>query len=402
MRHIAIIMILATCSVFLAQAKNDTVAVVQADSSVVHYAITDAGIQKITDTPAAENKGKAKRFWLEQLKKGKTYFNDSTVHYPRFIRTCYNLYKWGDKTFNSYDTTYVKSTGMNWKVILKNNNWFDFFQCRPMENVEMRFYNTAPSTTIGAYVSFMALSVGYAIDLDKLLGRQITSRKFEFSFTCARFFAEFYRTHNTGKMNVTTKDLKDKEKYEIKNYEGLRRKSWGINAYYFLNHNKYAQAASYCYSKYQRRSAGSMLVGFNVSHQDIYFDAAKATTEFVTENGETVKIPEEELQNETIFNYTDYCLSFGYGYNWVLGKKWLLNGTAIVYPGLKHALAHASSDGGSNYFAINFKAKVGVTYSHRHFFASLVGNFDSHMYNTGKYRFSSVLADLSLITGFRF
>ena len=388
------LMIIGFTAIANAQTGSDTVSVVQADSSVVRYVVTNDGIQKVSSVPAEEAESKQGRYWFKELKKGRIHLNDSTVHYPRFIRFCWDTYKWGDKAFNSYDTTYVKSTGMNWKVIFKNNNWLDYFSCTPFDKMKFKFSNTAPSTTLGAYISFMAVSVGYAIDLDKLLGKQISSRRFEFSFTCARFFAEYYRVISTGAMNLTIKDYYDNEKYRFKDFTGLKRRSWGINAYYFFNNRKYAQAAAYCFSKIQRRSAGSFLAGINISHQNFSTEPDKIKEEF--------KIEGETDLKETFFNYTDYCLSGGYGYNWVLGKHWLLNGTALTYTGLKHSHTSSTTDGDHNYFAINFKAKVSVTYSKRHFFASLSQNFDTHLFNTGEYRFRSFLTDLSLIIGVRF
>ncbi|MBQ2491536.1 MAG: hypothetical protein II539_07580, partial [Muribaculaceae bacterium] len=63
------------------------------------------------------------RYWWRAMKHGKINFKDSTMGYPKFVMFCYNTYKWGDRIFNTYDTAYVKSTGKNWKLILKSDNW---------------------------------------------------------------------------------------------------------------------------------------------------------------------------------------------------------------------------------------------------------------------------------------
>ena len=52
-----------------------------------------------------------KGYWWRALKHGKVNFNDSTMGYPKFVMFCYKTYIWGDRAFNSYDSTYVKATG---------------------------------------------------------------------------------------------------------------------------------------------------------------------------------------------------------------------------------------------------------------------------------------------------
>ena len=78
-----------------------------------------------------------KGYWWRAMKHGKVDFNDSTMGYPKFLKFCWRTYKWGDRAFNSYDTTYVKSTGKNWKLILKSDNWIDSYVGRPFDDVRM-------------------------------------------------------------------------------------------------------------------------------------------------------------------------------------------------------------------------------------------------------------------------
>ena len=63
-------------------------------------------------------------YWKRALRHLQLDINDTTVKYPSFIDFCVNVYRWGDRTFNGYDSTYVVSTNKKWKLMVKNNNWF--------------------------------------------------------------------------------------------------------------------------------------------------------------------------------------------------------------------------------------------------------------------------------------
>ena len=336
-----------------------------------------------------------KEGWVKALKRGKVDFNDSTIHYPRVMRAGYNSIQWYNHTFNDYDTTYVASIGKLWKITVKNENWIDDYDCRPLPNTLFSFHSGVTSL-IGAYLSVAGITLGYSVDVDRLFGNKPDNKKFELSFNCALFTVEYWRTVNRGKMYLKVRDLEEKETYRIRDFEGFYRRSWGLNAYYFFNHRRYAQAAAYSFSKVQRRDAGSPLVGFNITHQNFSFKQDLVT------DWEAMGFAQDEQGDETLFDYTDFCLSGGYAYNWVLGEKWLLNGTALVHAGVKHAHSASTSDGGGNFFSLNSKLRASALYRHRGFFISAQGYLDTRFFNTGRYHFRSFLVDFALVTGICF
>ncbi len=330
------------------------------------------------------------RYWWRAMKHGKVDFNDPTMGYPKFVKFCYNAYKWGDRAFNSYDTAYVVSTGKNWKLQLKNQNWLDDF-ISDIDNGRAHFISGAASN-IGLYLSFMAISVGYSIDVDRLFGGKPTSQRFEFSFTCARFTAEAHKTTNYGRMKNRVRigggEWKTVERLEN---NALRRETKGASATYFFNNKKYARAAAYCFSKYQLRSAGSALAGFSVDNHDFKLDPERLTPD------------QKEAYSEVGFNhvrYTDYCLSGGYAYNWVISRKFLLNVTGIVGGGVKHI---HSTEGrpSSNTGALKMTGNFALTFNHKRCFASLQSNVNTNLY-VGKDHFSYTITDITAVLGLRF
>ena len=172
-----------------------------------------------------------KGYWWRAMKHGKVNFKDSTMGYPKFVRFCYRVYVWGDKAFNTYDSTYVVPTGKLWKLTLKNQNWIDNFMGSNDEGRAL--FTSGMSSSIGFYLSFMAVSVGYSLDLDRLFGGKNTSERMEFSFTCARFTAEVHKSTNSGKMNSRIK-LAGSDWVRGEKMRALRRETKGLSATYFV------------------------------------------------------------------------------------------------------------------------------------------------------------------------
>ena len=334
-----------------------------------------------------------KGYWWRALKHGKIDLDGGTIDYPAFIDFCWKVYKWGDRTFNSYDTAYVVSTGKNWKLMLKSMNWADTYAGEPVPNSHI-FVRSNLTSNIGLQLSFMAVSVGYTMGVSDWIHGGNYSKKLDFSFTCARFSADAYYMENTGK-TVFTYRQSSGEKYKgtIRDFGGLKRKAYGMSAYYFLNNRRYAQAAAYCFSKYQKRSAGSFIVGICLQHRDMSFDATEFPQVVRDNLPENVEMPH--------FLYNDYCLMLGYGHNWVLGKKWLLNLTVTPYTGYRQMLATQHEQRASRW-SINLRARMAAVYNLNRFFLGLQNYTDIHHYTTDNYYFTGSLLDFTVLAGIRF
>ena len=332
------------------------------------------------------------RYWWRAMKHGKVNFKDSTMGYPKFLMFCYKTYKWGDKAFNSYDSAYVKSTGKNWKLILKSNNWLDSYIGTPYEDVKV-IMNSNLVSNIGVSLSFMAVSLGYSISISNLIHGGKVSNKVDFSFTCARFTADAYYWENKNDINVAYVDKSlDNKRHEYRQ-SGISRKAMGLTAYYFFNNRRYAQAAAYCFSKYQKRSAGSFLAGISLQHFDVMFDPdnmPKEPQDFIPEESEIPRIL-----------YNDYCVLVGYGYNWVLGRKWLLNVTLTPYLGYRYNIKPQPYEKQSD-FSLNIRGRIGAVYNHKNFFMGLQACGDHHRYKKQDNWLVSSLLEFTALAGIRF
>lgn len=334
--------------------------------------------------------------WYKQLWDTGFHIHDPRINYPAFPKFCLRVYDWGDRTFNSYDHDYVVGTGKNWKVMLKNYNWMESYMLmfsihsRDMLHLRSDIYNDA-----GAYLSFMAVSVGYTAKLNSLFGGADNERhNFNFNFTCSRFSANFDYTTTRGNTMIThIGSFHNKELLPYR-FNDISHKSTSGDLYYFFNYRRYSQAAAYSFSKYQLKSAGTGILGFAFNHQRIDLDFHSLSPE--------MKEALPGLEDEYHFRYTDYGILGGYAYNWAIRPRtWLFNVTALPSIGYRHTYSY-SSEGRKDMLSSNIRLRLAFVYNHRALFASLTGRFDGNLYFNSRYAFFNSIESLSLIVGARF
>lgn len=335
--------------------------------------------------------------WYRQLIDNRGKINDPDIKYPRFIRFLVDAYEWGDRVFNSYDSTYVVGTGKNWKVMAKNYMWMEGYMLifsphiRDMIHLRSNLYDD-----VGAHISFMAVSIGYTAKLNSIFGggSQSSRDNLNFSFTSSRIYGNLDYTSTEGGARITHfGDFSDDNKFSYP-FNDIKNKTIGAQLYYFLNHKKYSQAAAYCFSKYQMKSAGSPIVGVAISHQRIDMDFSQLPAD--------MKAVVPSLDDTYRFRYTDYCVVGGYGYNFAIRpKKWLINLTGLGALGYRHSYKD-STHGDKNIVATNLLGRFSVVYNRRALFAGMLGNFNASFYFDRNYSFFNAIFSWSFIVGARF
>lgn len=359
------------------------------DSVETRSTLSDADFETPADSIATD----PDRNWWHLLKKRELSLQDTTVQYPKFLKFCVNVYNWADKFFNSYDPDYVVGTGHRWKARVVNDNWTDSYALhfkRDKFNVRML---SDLNVNLGAYLHYMAVSVGYSVDMKTLFtGKHTNHSRFDFNFTCALFNAElyYYKTDGTFIRQFTDYNLNRLIKEE---FPGVSMTNFGAGAYYFFNNKKYAQGAAYNFSKIQKKSAGSWILGFTYHNLDIAMDFGT-----LPENLKPLyKFEEEKLK----FHYYSYCLQFGYGYNWVMHPKWLFNITAMPSIGVIHCYEDAS-DGSGKQFALNIHGRSSLTYNHKSFFTSIIAKITGDWYTSKNLSLFNAIEYFSINVGVRF
>ena len=332
-------------------------------------------------------------YWKQALLMGKFDPYDTTIVYPKFIDLCLKTYRWGDKLFNSYDSTYVVSPGTNWKVMAKADCWFDTYSSDFKDPDLHVLINSNPALNTGLRVSFMAVGVEYMPDIGRLFsGDESRHQQTKFSFTCSRISAELYYNRNDGATYINrfgdrhTKMIKEK-------FYGLERTTWGLDAFYFFNNRKYAHAAAYCFSKIQRKSAGTFILGFQYSDQDIDFDASQLP--------ESMRQYMPDNYNRYESCYRDYAINVGYGYNWVFHHNWLFNVTVTPSLGIKRGKSD-TINGSHTIMTANLRGRLALVRHCGRFFYGFHGFFNGYTYRCKKYTMYNQINDFTFTAGFRF
>lgn len=245
---------------------------------------------------------------------------DSIAAKGRFARFCVNTYRWGDRFFNTYDTAYVKGTGYNMNVKLRSDSWFDYNNLifSDHNNIEM---HSPTNSTIGIDVTYMAVSLGYDLNINKLVGgSDRTKSKFNFDFSCALLTASFYSINNNIGMNITEFDRKKIDKIK---FNGVSTSEWGIEANYFFNHKRYSYAAAFALSRLQQKSQGSFSLGLSYVNQNFKFDFSKLP-------------PELDYTGPTAYDMRGqaFGINVGYSHNWVFRKNVTVGISESLVPSL--------------------------------------------------------------------
>lgn len=332
-------------------------------------------------------------WWWTRLRAGTLHLADTSIIYPRFLGFCVNVYNWADRVFNSYDEQYVRGTGKRWKASIVNDNWLDSY-AMDFHGKTPIWMLSDPYCTAGPYLQYMAVSVGYAMDLTNIIGnRPLLHKRWDFAFTCARFYAEAFYGKNTGGTYLRRFGKYNGGHLIRKYLPGVSFETYSLTAYYFFNNRRYSQGAVYAFSKLQVRSAGSWIAGISISNHDIDINFSSLSPNMLHYLGSS--------DYKYRFHYNDFAIVFGYGYNAVLGRGFVFNITAAPSVGFKHCFRDCSG-GRRDMWSVNIMGRMGVAYNLGNFYAGARARMDGHWFRGSEYNFFNSIEAVSLVAGVRF
>lgn len=320
---------------------------------------------------------------------------DSVAKWGRFPNFCVNVYRWGDRTFNTYDTAYVEGTGYKFNIKAKSEAWLDTYTFQLPDNYRI---NMASETNLSAgfYLTYLALSVGYDFNVGKYLGIGKTARqKFNFRFNCALFAADFYWITNDVGTHITSYGRPGDRTHCDIPFSGIDTRTFGLDTYYFFNNKRYSRAAAFNYSKIQKRSQGSWFLGFSYWTQQFKFD--------FTGVPEIVKdLPKEwaDAGNHFNINNHNYAIRGGYGYNWVFARHWVWGVTESPIVGIKHGTVNSELPKIS--LSLYNRFQTSVVWNNRHFFAGFIFSNDIGFYFDRRQTLANSIFMMELSAGYRF
>ncbi|MBD5210677.1 MAG: DUF4421 domain-containing protein [Bacteroidales bacterium] len=321
---------------------------------------------------------------------------DSIAAMGRFPRFCVNTYYWGDKFFNGYDTTYVDGTGYKWNAKLRTESWTDYYGLNFKNGTRMSMISD-PSTSVGLYLTYMALSVGYDMNLSKYFnGHDEARKRWNFGFNCMLFSVNLYFIRNDVGTTITSLKPYDKSRYNPDvEYKGLNNTTWGIDFEYYFTHRSYSHAAAFNFSRIQKRSAGSFFGGFTYDRIKYDFNLNSLPPDiFAT-------VPDDIPDNHYIVNTDNYILSGGYGYNWVFARHWLLGSSLALMSGISDGY-YVDVNQKKVTGVIMGKANLSVVWNNNHWFAGAVCTGRLGMVRDHRRSTLSSVGDVQVSAGYRF
>ncbi len=321
---------------------------------------------------------------------------DSIAEWGKFPRFCVNVYRWGDKFFNSYDSTYVQGSGKRWNIKLKGDSWLDVYDFKFATDGYRMAMLSRPSTTAGFYLTYMAVSVGYDMNISQYFGGSREARKrFNAQFNCALFAAEYsFNTNNIGTTIVHMGPPGEGRHTHI-DFRGIDTNSWFVSLYYFFNHKHYSQGAAFYYSKIQLRSSGTLYAGLQLSGQQFNFDFSELSTE------DQPRLP-EKWENRYSVRNKNYGLQIGYAYNWVFHRGWVLGVSLAPVIGLRKGYINIPGENGNSFF-LSGQMRTSLIYNlKRKWFFGLVGRANSDMVYDKEHSLIASNLSFEASVGFRF
>lgn len=175
---------------------------------------------------------------------------------------------------------------------------------------------TSHKTTVSIAASYRGVAVALAINPGKLSG-VYKDYEFNLNYYSSRISLDASYQRST----TLAGDIRRGDNYSRLESGDLTMKIINLAGYYTFNYKRFSYPAAFTQSYIQRRSAGSWLAGFSYQGGSI-----KTTDELKQRNPNAP---------DTRIYIGHFGIGGGYGYNWVLHRKWLLHfsmlPTFVVY-----------------------------------------------------------------------
>lgn len=299
-----------------------------------------------------------------------------------------------DKYLDQKDSLYVNPNKYKLTLMAQYTNGYEYYRFSTPKNKQNFTLSPDNSDKLGIYIGWKWLFLGWAFDISE----NRAEKDWNLSFYTSKVGVDiFYRARDNG-FNITSiKGFIDATGNEIKNFsrrfDGISVQQKGINVYYIFNNKRFSYPAAYSQTTTQRISCGSFILGINYSEQSFKMDPSYFDGHLQNAISSSLKFNKVK--------YKDFCINFGYTYNWVFAKNLLANISltpAIGYKGT--SLKFENSKNFMKNINFDFISRTALLYNNSRYFIGL--SIISHTYSYRKKELSIInsFGTINLYAGF--
>ena len=209
---------------------------------------------------------------------------------------------------SSYDTNYVvRPEGRLTLKVRMNQTGNDFHAKGTVNDIYCKAdLKTSHKTTFSIAGNYRGIGIGMAINPYKWSGAY-KDYEFNLNYYSSRLSLDFSYQRSESLAGDVYRD----DHFSTMESGDLTMKVVNLAGYYTFNHRRFSFPAAFTQSYIQRRSAGSWLAG--ISYQG-----------GIIETSDELKARNPNAPDVSI-DVGHVGIGGGYGYNWVLGQRWLLH-----------------------------------------------------------------------------
>lgn len=251
---------------------------------------------------------------------------------PSFFSKIYGIARNVGRFFNQVDSNYVKPSPKGLTVMAGVRAVHEFYDIRSRNDDARLSIVSDMSYAIGGYVYWKAIGVGGFLNLNPLWEKGgksgVSGRRLTFKLNTSKLIGEayYFKSSENSRISNIYSDIIPDNMYE---FNGLKAYMLGANIAYVFNNRKYSWTSAFSKNTaVQKRSSGSFMLGFSFVYQNTNVDQGKIPDEI-----------KDNMDSFMLFNrirYWDYAVRFGYGYNWVIGKRWMISLASNPAVGYRH------------------------------------------------------------------
>ena len=302
--------------------------------------------------------------------------------------------------FMGCDTNYVTPQKYNLTTQIELSYWHDYYFLRSSQTDKTMVIQSDPSVILGGYVYYSIFGYGAVWNLNdigiKAGETNGTSLRQSFVIHTAKIFAEYYM-FNSGKGAEIRSVSGIETRGRDRTFHGLDSRCNGFSAIYMFNNQHFSWPAAFGANAVQRKSCGSWSAGFQYNHQHITFDK-EALPDYIKQD-----IDSTLLFNQV--NYTDYSISVGYNYNWVLGRNVLFAISFIPGIGYRRSnITEAENLGHSilNNVSTDLNLRMSIFWNNTRMFSGLIFETHTYDYRKDKFGLTNTYGTLKYLLGVNF